>query len=128
MRRTAAVAVAVVLFATPAFAQTAVRKLGRGLAAMTTGFLELPGNMVVETREHGPAEGIPLGFAKGLGMIIPRELVGVYEFLSAPFPAPADFRPILQPEFPWQYFEHAPPPREEPPPGHHHPRRPRSSG
>ena len=128
MRRTAVVALAVVLLATPAFAQTAVRKLGRGLAAMTTGFLELPGNIVVETRERGAAEGIPLGFAKGLGMIIPRELVGVYEFLSAPFPAPADFQPILQPEFPWQYFEHAPPRHEEAPPGHHHPRRPRSSG
>ena len=128
MTRTAVVALAAVLLATPAFAQTAVRKLGRGLAAMTTGFLELPGNMVLETREHGPAEGIPLGFAKGLGMIIPRELVGVYEFLSAPFPAPADYRPILQPEFPWQYFEQAPPRHEEPPPGHHHPRRPRSSG
>jgi hypothetical protein len=61
-------------------------------------------------------------------MIIPRELVGVYEFLSAPFPAPADYRPILQPEFPWQYFEQASPRHEEPPPGHHHPRRPRSSG
>ena len=127
MRRTAVLAVAVLLLASPAFAQTAVRKLGRGLAAMTTGFLELPGNMVVETRERGPAEGIPLGFAKGLGMIIPRELVGVYEFLSAPFPAPADYRPILHPEFPWQYFESGGRERHEPPPVHH-PRRPRSSG
>jgi len=127
MRRTAGFALAFVLFATPAFAQTAVRKLGRGLAAMTTGFLELPGNMVVETHERGPAEGIPLGFAKGLGMIIPRELVGVYEFLSAPFPAPADYRPILHPEFPWQYFEGGGRERSEPPPVHH-PRRSRSSG
>ena len=127
MRRAAVVAVAVLLLAPPAFGQTAVRKLGRGLAAMTTGFLELPGNMVVETREHGPAEGIPLGFAKGLGMIVPRELVGVYEFLSAPFPAPADYRPILHPEFPCQYFEGAGRERDERPPVHH-PRRPRSSG
>src|SRR5215470_5380112 len=125
MRRTAVVALAVVLLATPAFAQTAVRKLGRGLAAMTAGFLELPGNMVKETHERGPAEGIPLGFAKGLGMIVPRTLVGVYEFLSAPFPAPAGYRPILQPEFPWGYFERSePPPAAEPPPAHPHPRRP----
>ena len=30
--------------------------------------------------------------------------VGVYEFVTAPLPAPSGFRPILQPEFPWDYF------------------------
>lgn len=85
-------------------AQTAARKFGRGLAAMTTAFLEVPGNMVEQTRKRGAAEGLPLGFAIGLGMIVPRVLVGVYEFVSAPFPAPPGYRPILQPEFPWDYF------------------------
>jgi putative exosortase-associated protein (TIGR04073 family) len=96
---------AIWLVPAPCLAQTAARKCLRGLAAMTTGVLELPGNMVAETRAKGPAEGIPLGFAKGLGMIVVRELVGVYEFLSAPFPAPAGYRPIIEPEFPWSYFE-----------------------
>src|SRR5438093_1268852 len=45
------------------------------------------------------------GFGKGLGMIIPRTLVGVWEFVSAPFPLPAGYEPILSPEFPWSYFE-----------------------
>src|SRR5882724_4491538 len=88
---------AVLGFAPPAAAQSAARKFGRGVAGMTTAFLEVPGNMVAETRQRGAAEGIPLGFAKGLGMIVPRVLVGVWEFISAPFPAPAGFRPILQP-------------------------------
>jgi putative exosortase-associated protein (TIGR04073 family) len=104
-----------VALAAPSFAQTAPRKLGRGLAGMTTAFLEVPGNMVAETHRRGAAEGLPLGFAKGCGMIVPRVLVGVYEFLSAPFPAPAGYRPILEPEFPWDYFDRgevrsAPPP------------------
>jgi len=86
-------------------AQTAARKFGRGLAGMTTAFLEVPGNMVYETNERGPATGIPLGFVIGLGMIVPRVLVGVYEFISAPFPAPAGYRPLIRPEFPWGYFE-----------------------
>ena len=94
-----------VLLASPAAAQSAGRKFGRGLAAMTTCFLEVPGNMVAETNARGAATGIPLGFAKGLGMIVPRVLVGVYEFVTAPFPAPAGYRPILQPEFPWDYFD-----------------------
>jgi putative exosortase-associated protein (TIGR04073 family) len=98
-------AFALCLSAWPAGAQTAPRKLGRGLAAMTGGFLELPGNMVAETEARGPAEGIPLGFAKGLGMIVTRELVGVHEFVTAPLPIPAGYRPIIQPEFPWEYFD-----------------------
>ena len=97
--------IAVWLLPSTCLAQTAPRKFLRGLAGMTAGFLELPGNMVAETRTKGPAEGIPLGFAKGLGMIVVRELVGVYEFLSAPFPAPAGYRPIIEPEFPWDYFD-----------------------
>jgi putative exosortase-associated protein (TIGR04073 family) len=99
--------------AAPADAQTATRKFLRGLAGMTTAFLEVPGNMVEQTNRRGAAGGIPLGFAIGCGMIVPRVLVGVYEFVSAPFPAPDGYKPILQPEFPWGYFEgtSAPPPR-----------------
>ena len=117
-RRIAAVAmlVWVVASAAPAGAQTATRKVGRGLAGMTAAFLEVPGNMYAQTQARGAAEGLPLGFAKGLGMIVPRVLVGVYEFVTAPFPAPAGYRPILDPEFPWDYFDDgghasAPPPR-----------------
>ncbi|MCH7644790.1 MAG: exosortase system-associated protein, TIGR04073 family [Myxococcales bacterium] len=84
---------------------TAARKAGRGLAAMTTGFLEVPGNMVAATREQGPAMGLPLGFVIGLGKLVVRELVGVYEFVSAPFEAPAGFQPIIDPEYPWDYFQ-----------------------
>jgi putative exosortase-associated protein (TIGR04073 family) len=83
---------------------TAADKLGRGLAGITTGFLEVPGNIVKETRAKG-AVGFPIGLATGLGMLVTRELVGVYEFVSAPFPAPSGFRPILTPEYPWDYFE-----------------------
>ena len=94
-----------VTLASASNAQSAGRKFGRGLAAMTTAFLEVPGNMVYETDKRGAAVGVPLGFVIGLGMIVPRVLVGVYEFVTAPFPAPAGYKPILRPEFPWGYFE-----------------------
>ncbi len=108
-RHIAVYAVLIGVLATPALSQaveyTAARKAGRGLAAMTTGFLEIPGNMVAESHKHGAGAGIPLGFVFGLGKLVIRELVGVYEFLSSPFEAPAGFKPIIEPEFPWDYFE-----------------------
>ena len=102
-------AVLIGMLSTPALSHaieyTAARKAGRGLASMTTGFLEIPGNMLAVTRESGPGMGMTLGFALGLGKLVVRELVGVYEFLSCPFEAPAGFKPIIDPEFPWSYFE-----------------------
>ena len=84
--------------------QSAARKAGRGLAGMTCGFLEIPGNIVAETRSRGPVWGFTLGFAMGLGKVVVRELVGVYEFVTAPLEIPDGFQPIIQPEFPWSYF------------------------
>jgi putative exosortase-associated protein (TIGR04073 family) len=104
-------AVLVIAVGSTASAQSAPDKFLRGLAGMTTAFLEVPGNMVRETDERGAATGIPLGFAKGLGMIVPRILVGVWEFLSAPFPVPEGYAPILEPEYPWDYFNPSPPRR-----------------
>jgi len=109
-RRLAVAALAFALLALPATAQaqTAARKVGRGLAAMTTGFLEVPGNIVKTSRERGYGWGFTLGFVEGLGMIVVRELVGVYEFLSCPIPVPSGFQPVIQPEFPWSYFNDEP--------------------
>ena len=101
----AATAVLLVLSVPAAAENTAARKMGRGLAGMTCGFLEIPGNVVKTTQERGAAYGFTLGFAKGLGALVVRELVGVYEFISAPIEVPQGFVPILKPEFPWGYFE-----------------------
>jgi len=87
---------------------TAARKAGRGLAGMTLGFLEVPGNVVQESRTNGVFSGITVGLAMGVGKLVARELVGVYEFVTAPFAIPANFEPVLQPEFTWDYFESEP--------------------
>jgi putative exosortase-associated protein (TIGR04073 family) len=109
LRYIATYAVVLGILSIPALSQaveyTAARKAGRGLAAMTTCFLEVPGNMVAQSREHGPGMGIPVGFAIGLGKIVARVLVGTFEFLTAPFEVPAGFKPIIEPEFPWSYFD-----------------------
>ncbi len=87
-----------------ASADSTLHKAGRGLAAMTTPFLEIPGNIKQTTEKEGAPAGWTEGFAKGLGMTIIRPTVGVYELLTAPIPAPANFEPILKPEYPWSYF------------------------
>ena len=99
-------AAAVLALPTVASAEhSAARKLGRGLAAMTCGFLEVPGSIVSTSRDKGYAYGFTLGFAEGLGKLLVREVVGVYEFVTAPIETPAGFEPILEPEFPWGYFD-----------------------
>jgi len=114
-RRLAGAALAVALLVLPvsAEANSAARKAGRGLAGMTCGFLEVPGNIVKLNRERGPAWGFTLGFVQGLGMIVVRELVGVYEFVTAPLEVPPGFEPIIQPEFPWDYFNEPAPRRKQ---------------
>jgi putative exosortase-associated protein (TIGR04073 family) len=111
-RRLAMCAALVGILLAPSLSQaveyTAARKAGRGLAAITTCFLEIPGNMVEQSRQHGAGAGIPLGFVFGLGKIVVRVLVGTYEFVSSPFEAPDGFVPIVEPEFPWSYFDEPP--------------------
>jgi putative exosortase-associated protein (TIGR04073 family) len=96
------------LLASTASAQTAARKAGRGLAGITCSFLEIPGNMVEVTRRDGAVQGWTVGLAVGLGKFVARTLVGVYELVTAPFAAPPGFEPILEPEFPWGYFDDPP--------------------
>ncbi|MDJ0850951.1 MAG: exosortase system-associated protein, TIGR04073 family [Myxococcota bacterium] len=87
---------------------TAARKAGRGLAGLTTFPLELPGNVVQEGRTNGYLAGATVGLAMGIGKMVARPLVGVYELLTAPFPIPQGFEPVLSPEFPWRYFSSEP--------------------
>jgi len=79
-------------------------KLGRGLANMVTGVLALPGSVAEGAHENG-ASGAAVGLGKGIARTIARELVGVYEFVTFPLPAPRGYRPILDPPYPWEYFQ-----------------------
>jgi len=71
---------------------------------MGLGVLAVPGQIVKTTQDNGPFIGATWGFLKGVGFMAASEVVGVYEFLTCPFEAPPDFKPIMKPEYPWQYF------------------------
>ena len=76
---------------------TATRKAGRGLAGLTLGILELPGNITQEWRNDGPLQGLTVGLAMGLVKFPSRTLLGAYELITAPFPLPAGYEPLLAP-------------------------------
>src|SRR5262245_31964817 len=85
-------------------AYTPLRKLGRGVAGVIYGFLEVPGNMVQEGRANGPLYGATVGFLMGTGKMVARIPVSVFEVVTSPFAIPPGYEPILEPEFTWQYF------------------------
>jgi putative exosortase-associated protein (TIGR04073 family) len=86
-------------------AQSPPHKFGRGVVNLALGIMEVPGRMVAEGRRRGPLWALSLGFAKGVGGFVTRELVGVYEIVTFPAPVPRGYQPILEPEYPWQLFD-----------------------
>jgi len=95
----------VLVAAAPALADSAPRKLGRGLANMSTGVIVLPAKVIETTKQHGPFLGATWGLAKGIGWVVVTEAIGIFEFVTCPFETPPDFKPILQPEFPWNHYQ-----------------------
>ncbi|MFN3920309.1 MAG: exosortase system-associated protein, TIGR04073 family [Methylohalobius sp.] len=92
-------------------AQTAAHKLGRGLAAITLSFLDIPGLALRGAKCRG-AIGFFIGLAGGLEMSATRALYGVLELVTAPFPFPPGYQSFISlyppdsslPEYPWEHF------------------------
>ena len=95
----AVVMVMVLAVATASYAQDPAKKLGRGLANILTGWIELPKNIYDTSVEDNPLAGLTIGLAKGVGMTIVRTGAGIYEVATFPFPIPEDYGPVLEPEF-----------------------------
>lgn len=82
-----------------AYADTAARKLGRGIANTATCVLEIPVQMIKTGEQEGAISACSIGLIKGLMYTIGRCAVGVYEIVTFPFPIPARYEPIIEPEF-----------------------------
>jgi putative exosortase-associated protein (TIGR04073 family) len=90
-------------YAGPETADTAGGKLTRGFVGLVFGWLELPGQMYDSAVKDGPGMAATVGFAKGLGMVCARYIVSTFELVTFPFPI-NDYKPVLEPEYPWGYF------------------------
>ncbi|MDD5680666.1 MAG: exosortase system-associated protein, TIGR04073 family [Candidatus Omnitrophica bacterium] len=76
-----------------------LRKLGRGFANVATGAIEVPKAIQETFYEEGPIAAGSWGLFDGLYKFVARTVVGVYEIISFPIPLPADYAPIVEPEF-----------------------------
>ena len=78
---------------------TANRKLGRGLANLTFGWLDVLKGIQDVTQDHNFFAGITWGTVSGAGKAIVRTGAGVYEVVTFPFPGTQHYAPIVKPEF-----------------------------
>ncbi len=75
----------------PAWAQDPIHKMGRGVANVLTGWMELPKQIHLGRQEENPVAGFGWGLLKGAGLTVLRAGVGLYEALTFPLPYPKGF-------------------------------------
>src|SRR5574337_1706798 len=81
----------------------ASQKAIRGLANAGLGVVvEVPKTVYYDTREDGLLYGLTVGLLEGLSWGLARSLVGIYEVVTFPFPIPEGYRPIYQPQYPFE--------------------------
>ena len=83
---------------------SSARKLGRGFSNLGLGVLALPREVYHTAHASGPFMGATWGVVRGVGFTAARELVGVWEIVTVPFQMPRGWKPLIDPEFPWQGF------------------------
>jgi putative exosortase-associated protein (TIGR04073 family) len=97
--------VAVMLLIPPAEASSPLRKLARGLANVSTGWIELPAEVARTTELEGSIAGLSSGIVRGAWKGLERTVVGAWEaatFVFANYPRQpgSDFYgPLIEPEF-----------------------------
>ena len=77
-------------------------KLARGTANLATGWLELPKQIYLTSREEGLAQGLTVGPLKGIGMTLVRTVSGAGEALTFFIGYPGFFDPFFDPAYVWQ--------------------------
>ena len=75
-------------------------KLGRGICNILTFPLEFPEQISRTNNSDGPFAAGTVGVLKGLGWMVGRACIGVYETATFMLPMPKDYQPILRdPEY-----------------------------
>lgn len=80
--------------------QDSADKFASGIVNATTGWIELPKNIVLVSQADGPLYGISLGIGKGIMHSVGRSLVGIAN--AATFFIPT--KPSMSPLYVWDDF------------------------
>ena len=83
----------------PCFAQNMLRKLGRGAANVGSSIIEVPKSIQESFYDDGPVAAVTHGILDGIYKFLVRGVVGAYEIVTFPIPFPAEYAPIVEPEF-----------------------------
>ena len=84
----------------PGYCYGPVEKLSRGISNIFTFPCEIPYQISETNKQNGLPAAIGYGTLKGIFYSVARLLVGGYEVITFPIPAPGNFEPILtDPEF-----------------------------
>ncbi len=78
------------------------KKLLRGIANVSTGWMEVPKQIYRIGKEEGILAGALRGPIEGLGMFAGRTIGGAYEILTFPVPIPNPEQPLFEPAFVWE--------------------------
>lgn len=75
-------------------------KAARGVDNTVLGVVtEVPKTIYYESQRHGLAYGTTVGVVQGLTVGLGRTVIGLWELTTFPVPVPADYQPILDPQF-----------------------------
>ena len=83
---------------------TAVSKLQRGFLNVALSPIELSYALAQEKKHDDFIPSWMAGVGRGSFFTLGRALAGVYEMLTAPFPLPAGYEPVVYPELVWDYL------------------------
>ncbi len=75
------------------------KKLGRGVANVAFGWIDIFKGIQEVAEQNNVIAGLTWGPIYGTGKAVVRTLAGAYEVVTFPIPWPADFEPLVQPEF-----------------------------
>lgn len=77
-------------------------KAVRGVANVTTGWLELPKQIYLTYKEDGVVKGVVVGPLKGVGMTLVRTVSGLCETVTFFVAFPGFYDPYVEPPYVWQ--------------------------
>ncbi|OQA57761.1 MAG: hypothetical protein BWY42_00314 [Candidatus Omnitrophica bacterium ADurb.Bin277] len=86
---------------------TMLRKLQRGFLNVALSPIEISNELAKEKKNDTFLPSWFAGLGRGAWFTVGRALTGVYEMVTFPVPYPANYRPILKPEFAWHHLPSA---------------------